>query len=393
MKKGVFIVILIVSCVLVAGFANVRASSNPNGDPFKALWDSVYALQAKCTNNMTDYVLTSTYNTKVADLQAQITTSQTQIASLQTTINGLEARIAVLENLQGICTNGQTKDCGSNAGECKFGAQTCSNGAWGACVGGTGPTTEVCDGKDNNCNGQTDEGVMNTYYRDADGDGYGTSAITTQACSAPIGYVSNSNDCNDADSSVHPGATEVCNGLDDNCNGLVDDGVASQSCGYNNVGACHLGTQTCSNGAWGACIGAILPSAEICDGIDNDCNGMTDEGDNMCLEAPQAGTYCQAGTCKLNCQAGWYDFDGIFTNGCEHNGLKNQGDACSYGWTCNTGKCVDGYCCNSACTGECNRCDVAGSVGTCTILPTNSPGTPSCSPYSCDGVNAVCPTS
>jgi hypothetical protein len=84
--------------------------------------------------------------------------------------------------------------------------------------------TEVCNGIDDNCNGQIDEGVKNTYYRDADGDGYGNPNVTTQACSAPAGYVSNSSDCDDSNAAVHPGATEVCNGIDDNCNGQVDEG-------------------------------------------------------------------------------------------------------------------------------------------------------------------------
>ncbi|MFP2935009.1 putative metal-binding motif-containing protein, partial [Pyxidicoccus sp. 3LG] len=66
--------------------------------------------------------------------------------------------------------------------------------------------SEVCDGLDNNCNGSTDEGVTSTYYRDADGDGYGASP-TTQACSAPAGYVSNASDCNDSSSGIRPGGT------------------------------------------------------------------------------------------------------------------------------------------------------------------------------------------
>ncbi|WP_276530872.1 putative metal-binding motif-containing protein, partial [Aestuariivivens sediminis] len=65
--------------------------------------------------------------------------------------------------------------------------------------------TEVCDGIDNNCNGQTDEGVKTTYYADSDGDGYGNPASTTQACSPPSGYVSNNTDCDDTDANEYPG--------------------------------------------------------------------------------------------------------------------------------------------------------------------------------------------
>ena len=86
--------------------------------------------------------------------------------------------------------------------------------------------TEVCNGIDDDCDGQIDEGVKTTYYGDADGDGYGDPANTTEACSAPAGYVENDGDCDDTDSAVNPGATEVCNGIDDNCDGQIDEGCA-----------------------------------------------------------------------------------------------------------------------------------------------------------------------
>jgi Protein metal binding site. len=64
-----------------------------------------------------------------------------------------------------------------------------------------------------------------TYYRDLDGDGFGNSSSgTIQACGATVGYVSNNSDCNDNNAAVYPGAAEVCgNGIDDDCNGQTDE--------------------------------------------------------------------------------------------------------------------------------------------------------------------------
>ena len=73
--------------------------------------------------------------------------------------------------------------------------------------------------------------VTVTFYRDADNDSYGDLQNTIQSCTQPDGYVSNDLDCNDANSSVHPGATEICNGVDDNCNGAVDENNLSVSAG------------------------------------------------------------------------------------------------------------------------------------------------------------------
>jgi len=84
--------------------------------------------------------------------------------------------------------------------------------------------TEICNGIDDDCDGQVDEGVQTTYYRDADSDGYGNFAITVLACSAPAGYVLNHTDCNDGNAAVRPGAPELCNGINDDCDALTDEG-------------------------------------------------------------------------------------------------------------------------------------------------------------------------
>ena len=92
--------------------------------------------------------------------------------------------------------------------------------------------TELCDGKDNNCDGNIDEGALSTYYADVDGDGFGDASNSIQECSVPAGFVENSNDCNDNNANVFPGAMEICgDGLDNNCNGTTDEACPAGPCG------------------------------------------------------------------------------------------------------------------------------------------------------------------
>lgn len=122
-----------------------------------------------------------------------------------------------------VCDDGETKNCGdTEVGECSFGTQTCTGGVWGECVGYVGPAEETCDNLDNDCNGIIDNGVLINYYQDVDLDTYGNPLNIQQACKAPTGYVKDNTDCDDNNEDVNPGVIEICNGIDDNCDGIID---------------------------------------------------------------------------------------------------------------------------------------------------------------------------
>jgi hypothetical protein len=88
--------------------------------------------------------------------------------------------------------------------------------------------TEICDSKDNDCDGQIDEGVLLVFYRDKDGDGYGDANDQTLACAQPTGYVSNSSDCNDNDPDMNPAKTEICDRKDNDCDGQIDEDIVCE---------------------------------------------------------------------------------------------------------------------------------------------------------------------
>lgn len=89
--------------------------------------------------------------------------------------------------------------------------------------------SEECDGVDNDCDGEIDDGVTQTYYNDLDGDGFGDSSTTTEACEPTDNWVESDGDCDDGDPYVYPGAEEICDGVDNDCNDIVDDGLENST--------------------------------------------------------------------------------------------------------------------------------------------------------------------
>ncbi len=152
---------------------------------------------------------------------------------------------------------------------------------------------EICNGVDDDCDGAIDEEVTRSFYRDADGDGYGDTLDRVEGCEAASGYVSDDTDCDDSDPAVHPGAQERCNGVDDDCDGQWDEDAQDAGSWYpdqdeDGYGADSGAVSSCTQpddhvAEGGDCDDAdetIHPGAdEYCDEIDNDCDGETDEAD------------------------------------------------------------------------------------------------------------------
>jgi hypothetical protein len=202
--------------------------------------------------------------------------------------------------------NGQTDEgtlpgtglqCGKATGECKLGSTACVGGTL-VCQGGTNPTDEVCDGKDNNCNGQVDETPLvdaplasangcwslpgtacsfeNLHWNAPPGaDCFGNGTLVT-----PCGH--GSLVCSGGGWTCQgdtPPTAEACDGIDNNCDGQVDNGTLTNvgtSCGLSSTPPCKLGTTSCQNGAI-VCTGNVDPQIESCNSIDDDCSGVIDD--------------------------------------------------------------------------------------------------------------------
>jgi len=279
---------------------------------------------------------------------------------------------------------------------------------------------------------------------DADGDGY----FDQPGCGTPI-------DCNDGDPVTYPGAPELCDGADNNCDGNVDennvcidcaDGMQNGSetgvdCGGPDCAPCGQGQGCvidgdcgpgliCQGGicvpncpdldqdGWTTCAGdcndsdpSMHPGAiEQCNGADDDCDGDVDEDWNfdsdpqncggcglVCSPAPNSTSVCVNGTCALICDNGYMDCDGNFSNGCETEVLFNNsncagcGVTCPPGTTCQNGQCVAscppaGQACDDG--NACTVSDVEDGACNCVGIPLNCDDGNPCTIDQC--VNGAC---
>lgn len=241
------------------------------------------------------------------------------------------------------CPGGAVSDDGNRV--CRDGSRVAADAASGADAGDAAPSDPdrdagdtggpggdpPLDGAEGEADGDTGGGTerdtasdgctVKTWYLDDDGDGFGTTEETTEACEQPSNYVADDGDCDDGDNSVNPDASEECNGIDDNCDGTTDEGC---SCTYDPTEMAEVDSDDSHSG--GVCPGQTIqqsdgtcsepsnfekqmPGESSCDDVDNDCDGKTDEDVEQSCYSGTSGTagngICEEGTRK--CSAGSFE--------------------------------------------------------------------------------------
>lgn len=280
--------------------------------------------------------------------------------ALETIANNAGGNVEVCNNKDDDCDGSIDEQVKRTCqGACGSGEQVCKQGNWSICSSPPTKGVEVCNNKDDDCDGTVDEGLTKDCPKTGPcGKLKKVKCIKGQWESCLGGKV----------------PAETCNGKDDNCDGNIDENL-TRPC----TTKCGKGTQNCIQGDWSTCT-APQPSNEICDGRDNDCDGQVDNGapcSGKCVggvcyrkctqECPQ-GFVCANGICvEKTCQPACKSDQTCLYGYCVPKDCRKQGGKCASGQVCSAnGQCVKDpcrgitcgeglYCKNGQCRVSCEK--------------------------------------